>query len=125
MLTIKKILTTDEIQAYFDKEKLNHIIETEQFMGVYDGDTLIGIGSICLRVTKVYLNFIYVEGEDFSLRHGLAKALLNMADLSGIKTIYGDEPTLSELYSILRFKKEDKEYVLSLEGYFTTDSCQH
>lgn len=125
MLTVKKIITTEEVQAYLDKENIHHPIATEQFMGMYDGDGLIGIGSIELRVTKVYMNFIYIEGNDMALKHGLAKALLNMADLSGIKTVYGDEPLLSDLYSLLRFKKEDDEYVLSLQGYFTTDSCQH
>ncbi len=125
MLTIKKIITTEEVQAYLEKENIQHPIGTEQFMGMYDGDELIGIGSITLRITKVYMNFIYVEGDDMALKHGLAKALLNMADLSGIKTVYGDEPALFDLYSLLRFKKEDDEYILPLEGYFTVDSCQH
>jgi len=123
MLTIKKIITTEEVQKYLDKEKLDHPIGQEQFMGVYDGDGLIGIGSITLVNLKVYMNFIYIKENDFALRHGLAKALLNMADLSGIKTVYGSEPALKELYSLLRFREQDGEYVLSLEGYFTTDGC--
>ena len=125
MLTIKKIVTTEEAENYLRQQSIDHTIETEQFMGVYDGDRLTGIGSICLRGTKVYMDFIYTEENDRLLKHGLCKALLNMADLSGIQTIYGSEQSLYEMYSLLRFQKEEEEYVLSLDGYFTADSCSH
>ncbi len=125
MLTIKKIITTEEIDNYFKKENIDHPMGQEQFMGVYDGDCLIGMGSISLVNLKVYMNFIYTEEADFGLRHGLAKALLNMADLSGIQIVYGNNPELFELYSILRFKEENGEYVLPLEGYFTAHSCEN
>ena len=119
MLTIKKIESFDEIQAFFEKEKIEHAIAAEQFMGFYDGDALCGIGSLELKTTKVYMNFLYVSGGDMPLYHGLAKALLNMADLRGIKTVYGSNHELDKLYSLLRFQKEDEEYCLSLENYFT------
>ncbi len=124
MLTIKKIITTEEVENYLSTQGITLSMDYQQFMGIYDGDTLIGMGSINLVDLKVYLNFIYTEDDDFGLRHGLAKSLLNMADLSGIKTIYGSNPELSDLYSILRFQKDGDEYVLQLEGYFTADSCQ-
>ncbi len=119
MLTIKKIDSMDEIQAYFEKEQLNHTITAEQFMGFYDGDTLCGIGSIELKNTKVYMNFLHISGGDMPLYHGLAKALLNMADLRGIQTVYGSNPDLDKLYGLLRFQKTNEEYSLSLENYFT------
>ena len=124
MLTIKKIITTEEVENYLSTQGITLSMDYQQFMGIYDGDTLIGMGSINLVDLKVYMNFIYTEDDDFGLRHGLAKSLLNMADLSGIKTIYGSNPELSDLYSILRFQKDGDEYVLQLEGYFTADSCQ-
>ncbi len=124
MLTIKKIITTEEVENYLSTQGIALSMDYQQFMGVYDGDTLIGMGSINLVDLKVYMNFIYTEDDDFGLRHGLAKSLLNMADLSGIKTVYGGNPELSDLYSILRFQKDGDEYVLQLEGYFTADSCQ-
>ncbi len=125
MLTIKKMITTEEVEKYLMAQGITLSMEYQQFMGIYDGDTLIGMGSISLIDSKVYMNFIYTEDDDFGLRHGLAKALLNMADLSGVKTIYGSNPELFELYSILRFKEENREFVLELEGYFTVDSCQN
>ena len=48
---------------------------------------------------------------------------MNLADLRGIKQIYGTNKELEELYKLLRFKKEEGRYFLNLEGYFTTDHC--
>ncbi len=121
MLTIKKINDPTEVQAYLEKEGITHTIGQEQFMGMYASDGLIGIGSICLSGLKVYMDFLYVAEDDFGLLHGLAKSLLNMADLSGIKTVYGKCNKLQDLYKILRFQPENEEYVLSLDGYFTAE----
>ena len=121
MLTIKKINNLTEVQTYLEKEGIVHTIAQEQFMGIYTDEGLVGIGSICLSGLKVYMDFLYVAEGDFGLLHGLAKSLLNMADLSGIKTIYGKCNELQDLYKILRFQPENEEYVLSLEGYFTAE----
>ena len=61
---------------------------------------------------------------------GIMKSLLNLADLRGIRTVYGSNPALYDLYKMLRFQKETmedgkKRYALDLEGYFTADSCTH
>ncbi|MBQ4515805.1 MAG: hypothetical protein II978_03340, partial [Clostridia bacterium] len=60
---------------------------------------------------------------DISLKLGMLKAIMNLADLRGIKQIYGTNKELEELYKLLRFKKEEGRYFLNLEGYFTTDHC--
>ena len=124
MLTIKTIENIDEVIAYLKEKNICHTPGAEQFMGVYDGETLSAIGSIMLCGAKVYMNFIYTETESFELSFGLAKSLLNMADLRGIKTIYGNNTELERLYTALRFKKENDEYILPLEGYFTVESCK-
>ncbi|MBE7037024.1 MAG: hypothetical protein E7403_07000 [Ruminococcaceae bacterium] len=123
MITIKKIEDMNEINAYLQVQGFNHTFGMEQFMGMYDGDRLIGLGSIELCVTKVYLNFIHTEENTHAFNYGLAKSLLNMADLSGVKTVYGNNPDLNVLYMALRFVTENDEYMLSLEGYFTEESC--
>ena len=123
MLTIKKIEDINEINTYLNAHGLHHTYGMEQFMGMYENDKLIGMGSIELCVTKVYMNFIYTEENTHALNFGLAKSLLNMADLSGIKTVYGNNPALDKLYTALRFTKENEEYVLSLEDYFTEEGC--
>ncbi len=125
MLTIKKINDLTEVRAYLEKEGIDHVIGQEQFMGMYAGDELMGIGSICLSDLKVYMDFLYVSEDDFGLLHGLAKSLLNMADLSGIKTVYGKCPSLTELYKLLRFASENDEFVLNLDGYFTVGNEDH
>ncbi len=123
MITIKKIEDMNEINAYLQTRSIDHTFGMEQFMGMYDGDRLIGLGSIELRVTKVYLNFIHTEENTHAFNYGLAKSLLNMADLSGVKTVYGNNPDLTVLYMALRFVTENDEYMLSLEGYFTEEGC--
>lgn len=123
MLTIKKIEDMNEITAYLKSQNINHTFGMEQFMGMYDDHSLIGIGSIELCVTKVYLNFIYTEENTQAFNYGLAKSLLNMADLSGVKTVYGNNPELTVLYMALRFANENDEYMLSLDGYFTEEGC--
>lgn len=123
MITIKKIEDMNEINAYLQTQNLDHTFGMEQFMGMYDDDRLIGLGSIELCVTKVYLNFIHTEENIHAFNYGLAKSLLNMADLSGVKMIYGNNPDLAVLYMALRFVNENEEYSLSLDGYFTEESC--
>ncbi len=123
MITIKKIEDINEINNYLNAQGIHHTHGMEQFMGMYENDRLIGLGSIELRVTKVYLNFIHTEENTHAFNYGLAKSLLNMADLSGVKTVYGNNPDLTVLYMSLRFAKEKEEYVLSLEGYFTEEGC--
>ncbi|MBE7022352.1 MAG: hypothetical protein E7414_03965 [Ruminococcaceae bacterium] len=121
MLTIKKIEDIREAEAYLKAHGISHNIANEQAMGVYTQSGLIGLGSLCLCGYKVYLNFIHLAEEDAALSHGLAKSLLNMADLRGIKTVYGSNPALDKLYACLRFQKENEEYALSLENYFQAE----
>ena len=59
-----------------------------------------------------------------SLKLGLAKALMNLADLRGIKKIYGSSKALENIYTALRFQKEEEEYSVSLEGYFTAGHAE-
>ncbi|MBE7048519.1 MAG: hypothetical protein E7393_04020 [Ruminococcaceae bacterium] len=118
MLTIQKIDDTQVITAYINKNKLPDMAGHHQYMALYDGDALCGLGALSLVGTKVYMNLVHTSSGN-AFNHSLAKALLNMADLRGIKTIYGSNLALSELYTALRFTKEKEEYVLRLEGYFT------
>ncbi len=120
MVTIKQIADITKIKSAPTSLQIEHNFEHEQVMGAFDGETLLAIGSLSLINYKVYLNYIE-SGGDFALIHGLAKALLNMADLRGIKTVYGNNPALFELYRLLRFKEENGEFSLSLEGYFTSE----
>lgn len=117
MLTIVKTENQAEIAAYCEKHKLTAPTLPSQFMGIFDGAALCGLGAITLEETKVYLDFMHAE--DSSLLHGLGKSLFNMADLRGISHIYGKNKDLETLYISLRFKSFGGEFSLSLEGYFT------
>ncbi len=123
MLTIKRIEDEKQINAYLASQAITLEDAPRQFMAMYDGETVCGLGALTLEGTKVYMDFLHTSG-DGSLLFGLAKSLLNMADLRGIQMIYGKNPDLENTYTALRFKKEDGEFVLSLEGYFTV-SCAH
>ena len=121
MFTIQKIENQDEIVSYLQKEHLNPSSDMQQFMGLYEGGRLCGIGSLSLCKTKVYLNLVHCKEDAQTLKLALAKALLNMADLRGIQTVYGNNPELFGLYTQLRFKKDEDAYILSLAGYVTAE----
>ena len=118
MLTIRKTDNQNEIEQYCTANNLTVPTAPAQYMGMFDEETLCGLAAITLEDTKVYLDLIYAEGGS-SITHGLGKSILNMADLQGIKTVYGKNPELKKLYQLLRFKEENGEFSLSLAGYFT------
>ncbi len=120
MLTIHKI-TPEEAMTYFKKQNIEHKLGVEQFMGLFADDELFGVGSIVLENDKVYMDTVHVTDDLGELAYGLCKALLNMADLSGIKSIYGKNKNLDKLYRKLRFQEENSEFTLALSDYFTAE----
>ncbi len=121
MLTIKKTEDLNIANQYLKAHNIEHNLESEQVMCASDDEDIIGLGSLALMNSKVYLNFLHAKDDDAMLLFGLAKSLLNMADLRGIQTIYGNNPALFPLYKRLRFKEENGEYVLSLAHYFEAE----
>ncbi|MBR6729702.1 MAG: hypothetical protein IKL80_06035 [Clostridia bacterium] len=121
MLTIKKIEDMKEAEAYLSARNIDRDLTNELAMGVFTEKGLTGLGSLSLIGYKPHLNFVHITEDDAMLCHGLGKALLNMADLRGIKTVYGSNPDLEDLYKRLRFQKEEGLFVLSLENYFTAE----
>lgn len=126
MIEIKK---TDEAFVYeefgFDT---NSIV-----MSAREGDEILGAGAVTVNDGYAILSEIKMKDEYkmFNMEFGMAKSLLNMLDLSGVKFVVSDMDD-ERLLTSLRFKKEppeglrtDKEYkgYLSLEGYFTEHSC--
>ena len=121
MLTIKQEQNQDVVADFLQKLGRDADLSDDIVMTSRDGETMIGLGSLSLNAGKVYLNHIIFvpEFEDELMVQGLAKALLNLADLRGIRVVYGTEPALEKLYAALGFQNENEEYVLQLEGYFT------
>lgn len=104
-------------------------IENAIVMSAREKDAYLAVGALFLKEYKVCLDLVVPSAEhkeNTGLILGLMKSLLNLADLRGIKTVYGLNPDLENLYKLLRFKEADaggkKVYELSLEGYFT---CEH
>lgn len=97
-------------------------------MTAREKDEILALGALSMKNYKVYLDDIVVKKdlcEDINLALGLLKSLLNLADLRGIKAVYGSNCDMDKLYRMLRFaeiEEDKKEYMLSLEGYFT---CEH
>ncbi len=117
MLTIKREENNEEIKAILDC-KDNTIIMTAR-----DNGKLLGVGTLILKDYKVFLDkIVLINEDDLNLKLGIAKSLLNLADLQGIKTIYGQNEELFKLYKMLKFKEADNIFTLELEGYFT---CEH
>ena len=121
MLTIIKEELNDNLCAFLKKEGVTKNLENKIIMTARDGENYLGLGTLELCGHKVYLNFLYTKEDDLILKLGIIKSLLNLADLRGIKTVYSNNKELESLYKMTRFKEENEEYRLSLEGYF---SCE-
>lgn len=118
MLTIKKEEPNDNLIVFLNKLNVQENLQGKIIMTAKDADSYLGVGALELRVDKVYLNFLATEDVDLNLKLGIMKSLLNLADLRGIKTVYGDNAELASLYKMARFKEENSVFVLNLEGYF-------
>ena len=119
MLTIKKEELNDKLENFLKEMDCDENLTDKIVMTAKDGDEYLGVGTLELRIDKVYLNFVLTKEDDLTLKLGIMKSLLNLADLRGIKTVYGDNEDLESFYKMLRFKEIDGKYVLELEGYFT------
>ena len=119
MLTIKKEDLNDKLENFLKEMACDENLAGKIVMSAKDDDEYLGVGTLELRVDKVYLNLVLTKEDDLVLKLGIMKSLLNLADLRGIKTVYGDNDDLKSLYKMLRFKETDGKYILELEGYFT------
>lgn len=128
MITIKTEENQKEIKDFLSAQGVSEDLTGAIVMAARDGDEILAMGALSMRNYRVYLDHIILPGdfaEDLNLALGLLKSLLNLADLRGIKTVYGDNPRMEKYYKMLRFRKDEElkdTYVLSLEGYF---QCEH
>ncbi len=125
MLTIKETSDKTKAQDFLKNCDSAYKLGDDIVMVCEENDKILGITSLSLKEGLVYLDLLVLSSaaNDMSLKLGLLKAIMNLADLRGIKKLYGNNKNLEELYKLLRFKEEDGKYVLNLEGYFTTEHC--
>lgn len=125
MLTIKETNDKLKAQEFLKNCGNDYKLGDDIVMVCQENDKILGVTSLSLKDGQVYLDLLEIlsEANDISLKLGMLKAIMNLADLRGIKQIYGTNKELEELYKLLRFKKEEGRYFLNLEGYFTTDHC--
>ena len=121
MLEIRESKDKTRAQEFVKEQGSDYNLSDDIVMVCADADEILGVSALSLRESKVYLDLLLTIETmgDLAFKAGLARAIMNLADLRGIKEIYGSCPELSELYEMLRFKKEEGEYRLSLDGYFT------
>lgn len=126
MLTIKEAADKRAAQSFLDSLGVSDSVSEDIVMCCEENGRILGVSSLSLSEGKVYLNLLVMEkdADEMSLKLGLAKALLNLADLRGIKKIYGSSKALENIYTALRFQKEEGEYSVSLEGYFTAGHAE-
>ena len=126
MLTIKEAADKRAAQSFLDSLGVSDSVSEDIVMCCEENGRILGVSSLSLSEGKVYLNLLVMEkdADEMSLKLGLAKALLNLADLRGIKKIYGSSKALENIYTALRFQKEEEEYSVSLEGYFTAGHAE-
>ena len=122
MLTIKEAENKTIAEQFLLQKGIEVSLAEDIVMTCMDSDACLGVATLSLKQEgKVYLNLVKTIEDDLSFAHGMAKSILNLADLRGIKQVYGANPELSRLYQLLHFREQDGEYVLSLEGYFTQE----
>ncbi len=119
MLTIKKEELNDKLSDFLNEINIAENLQGKIIMCAKDGEEYLGVGTLELRIDKVYLNLVKTKEDDLVLKLAIIKSLLNLADLRDIKTIYGDNNELQSLYKMAKFTKENDGYSLNLEGYFT------
>ncbi|HBL81205.1 MAG TPA: hypothetical protein DD391_01155 [Clostridiales bacterium] len=129
MITIKTEEDKTDIHKFLSSQGANIDLTGTIVMTARENGTILALGALSMKDYRVFLDHIVVSGEyveDLNLVLGLMKSLLNLADLRGMKTVYGSNPAMFDLYKMLRFKKSageaKKMYELSLEGYFTCES---
>ncbi len=125
MITILKEENKEALNAFLKEQNTTICMDNMIVMSAKDKDEILAVGALCMKDYKVYLDHIVLKDtyrEDLNLSLGILKSLLNLADLRGIKTVYGSNPDMERFYKMLRFQKENDTYTLSLEGYFT---CEH
>ena len=129
MITIKTEEDKTDIHKFLYSQGANIDLTGTIVMTARENGTILALGALSMKDYRVFLDHIVVSGEyveDLNLVLGLMKSLLNLADLRGMKTIYGSNPAMFDLYKMLRFKKSageaKKMYELSLEGYFTCEN---
>ena len=121
MLTIKETADKEAAQRFLDFRKISYSLANDIVMTCMEENEILGVASLALKDTQVYLNLLITAAEDLALQLGLAKSLMNLADLHGIKMLYGSNSDLEKIYSALRFQRSEEEYCISLEGYFTAE----
>lgn len=123
MLEIRESKDKKRAQEFVKEQGFNYDISDDIVMVCTDGNEILGVSALSLRGTKVCLDLILTtaDANDMAFKISLARAIMNLADLRGIKEIYGACPELFKLYEMLKFKKEEDEYRLSLDGYFTAE----
>lgn len=124
MLTIKEAEDKTAARQFLESRGEACSLAEHIVMQCEENGSVLGVASLCLSGGKIYFNQLTTAEEDSALRLGLAKALLNLADLRGMKTIYGNNEALENVYTALRFQKTEGEYFVSLEGYFTAGHCE-
>ncbi len=119
LLTIKKEEINDKLKNFLKEVNCDEDLTGKIIMCAKDKETYLGFGTLELRAHKVYLNTVVTKEDDLVLKLGIIKSLLNLADLRKIKTVYGDNKCMESLYKMTRFKEENDEFFLDLEGYFS------
>ena len=129
MITIKTEEDKTDIHKFLYSQGANIDLTGTIVMTARENGTILALGALSMKDYRVFLDHLVVSGEyveDLNLVLGLMKSLLNLADLRGMKTVYGSNPAMFDLYKMLRFKKSageaKKMYELSLEGYFTCEN---
>ena len=130
MIEIKKCAEKN-IFEHFGIEQADGI----EVMAAKEGDEIFGIGAALIEGNSALLLKIETKDEYkmFNMDFGIAKSVLNMLDLQGVRYVFSDLSDKRPM-TALGFKENidipedakeftDKKYFLCLDGYFTAHEC--
>ena len=91
------------------------------FMQMKEGDRLMSEAYAEISPESTTAELVFIRENEPNLLYDMGKAILNALDLKGVKRVVciGGVPEIT--LKALRFKADAEGYLLSLEGYFTSD----
>ena len=130
MIEIKKCQDSEILKQFGIEKK-----EGLEVMAAKDKDLVFGIGAAVVSGISAYLLKIETKEEFkmFDMDFGIAKSVLNMLDLQGVRYVFSNIDN-KRLMTALKFKENaeipedakeftDAKYFLCLDGYFTAHDC--
>ncbi len=115
MIEVKAVVDKTQATQFIRSKGVTTDLQPLFVMCATEKDKLLGVGAVSMNRSETVIEEIIYD-EDIGWLIG--KALLNALELGGVRHVKIKNPSLKSLASFLRFKEENGEWIVDLEGYF-------